>query len=59
VDKLNLAMSLIFFSVAALMVFVDWIAIWFWMVVCRAYQHMKDVEEYGQGQTYQVKRNNV
>jgi hypothetical protein len=48
-----------FLLMAAVMAFVDWIAIWFWMVVYRAYQHMKGVEEGDRGQTYQVKLNNV
>uniref|UniRef100_A0A914DQ82 Uncharacterized protein n=1 Tax=Acrobeloides nanus TaxID=290746 RepID=A0A914DQ82_9BILA len=52
------ATSVMFFLMAAVMAFVDWIAIWFWMVVYRAYQHMKGVEE-DRGQTYQVKLNNV
>ena len=44
---------------AAVMAFIDWIAIWLWMVVYRAYQHMKGVEEGDRGQTYQVKLNDV
>uniref|UniRef100_A0A914E527 Uncharacterized protein n=1 Tax=Acrobeloides nanus TaxID=290746 RepID=A0A914E527_9BILA len=40
------AIRVMFFFVAAVMAFLDWIAIWFWMVVYRAYQHMKGVEEY-------------
>uniref|UniRef100_A0A914E8K3 MARVEL domain-containing protein n=1 Tax=Acrobeloides nanus TaxID=290746 RepID=A0A914E8K3_9BILA len=47
------------FFMAAVMAFVDWIAIWFWMVVYRAYQYMKGAEEYDRGQTYQVKHNDV
>ena len=45
--------------VGAVLAFFDWIAIWFWMVVFRAYQHMKGVEEDDQGQTYEVKLNTV
>uniref|UniRef100_A0A914EMB1 Uncharacterized protein n=1 Tax=Acrobeloides nanus TaxID=290746 RepID=A0A914EMB1_9BILA len=51
------AIRVMFFFVAAVMAFLDCIAIWFWMVVYRAYQHMKGVEEYDRGQTYQVKLN--
>ena len=52
-------MSIMLFSVAAVMAFADWIAIWFWVVIYRAYQHMKCVEEYDRGQTYQAKLNDV
>ena len=48
-----------FFFVAALLAFIDGIAIWFWMVIYRAYQHMKGVEEYDRGQTYKAKLNDV
>uniref|UniRef100_A0A914CHB7 Uncharacterized protein n=1 Tax=Acrobeloides nanus TaxID=290746 RepID=A0A914CHB7_9BILA len=49
----------VFFFEAAVMAFIDWIAIWFWMVIYRAYQHTKGIEEYDRGQTYQVKFNDV
>uniref|UniRef100_A0A914CWR9 Uncharacterized protein n=1 Tax=Acrobeloides nanus TaxID=290746 RepID=A0A914CWR9_9BILA len=55
----SIAMSQMLFVMAAVMAFVECIAIWFWMVVYRAYQHMKGVEEYDRGQTYQVKFNDV
>uniref|UniRef100_A0A914D9P4 DUF4203 domain-containing protein n=1 Tax=Acrobeloides nanus TaxID=290746 RepID=A0A914D9P4_9BILA len=53
------AMRVMLLIVAAVLAFADWIAIWFWMVVYRAYEHMKGVEEYDRGQNYQVKLNNV
>uniref|UniRef100_A0A914DBH8 Uncharacterized protein n=1 Tax=Acrobeloides nanus TaxID=290746 RepID=A0A914DBH8_9BILA len=56
-DREKTAIRVIFFFVAAVLAFLDCIAIWFWMVVYRAYQHMKGVEEYDRGQTYQVKLN--
>uniref|UniRef100_A0A914CCW5 Uncharacterized protein n=1 Tax=Acrobeloides nanus TaxID=290746 RepID=A0A914CCW5_9BILA len=56
---LSIITSEVFFLMAAVMAFVECIAIWFWIVVYRAYQHMKGVEEYDQGQTYQVKLNDV
>uniref|UniRef100_A0A914ELD0 Uncharacterized protein n=1 Tax=Acrobeloides nanus TaxID=290746 RepID=A0A914ELD0_9BILA len=34
-----------FLFMTAVLALADWIAIWFWMVVYRAYQHMKGVEE--------------
>uniref|UniRef100_A0A914CBD0 DUF4190 domain-containing protein n=1 Tax=Acrobeloides nanus TaxID=290746 RepID=A0A914CBD0_9BILA len=39
--------------VAAVLAFIDWISIYLWMVVYRAYQLMKGVEEDGRRQTYQ------
>uniref|UniRef100_A0A914CPU8 Uncharacterized protein n=1 Tax=Acrobeloides nanus TaxID=290746 RepID=A0A914CPU8_9BILA len=54
-DREKTAIRVTFFFAAAVMAFIDWIAIWLWMVVYRAYQHMKGVEEYDRGQTYQVK----
>ena len=44
---------------AAMMAFADWIAIWFWIVIYRAYQHMKGLEEDDREQTYQAKLNDV
>jgi hypothetical protein len=48
-----------FFVMAAVMAFSNLIAIWFWIVVYRAYQHVKGVEEDGRGQIYQVKINYI